>query len=224
MSDDVFNVVFSDSLSSLLGLSHLNTFHPVLQSILAALTSLDRSGKRVVFCWLPSHVGVTGNERADEAAKRAARVACTRFYPLPAEDFLALCSAYIHNKWQEEWDAIGSSKLKLLKPQLARWRSSSRRTRNEEVKLCRLRIGHTLVTHRYLLFGEPRPACSRCGEPLSVSHVLVCCRNLVSTRARFFGSNTLTLAELIGDGSPFIENVLRFLAHIKFSMVYSTSS
>ena len=92
------------------------------------------------------------------------------------------------------------------------------------MKLCRLRIGHTLVTHRDLLFGEPRPSCSRCGEPLSVSHVLVCCRNLVSTRARFFGSNTLTLAELIGDGSPFIANVLRFLAHIKFSIVYSTSS
>lgn len=223
VSEAVFYVVFSDSLSSLLRLSHLNTFHPVLQSILVALTSLDRAGKRVVFCWLPSHVGVTGNERADEAAKRAARAACTRFYPLPAEDFLALCSAYIYNKWQEEWHSIGSSKLKLLKPQLARWRSSSRRARDEEVKLCRLRIGHTFATHRYLLFGEPRPSCSRCGEPLSVLHVLVSCRNLVSARTRFFGSNSFTLEELIGDGSPFIGNVLRFLAYIKFSVVYSTS-
>ena len=32
---------------------------------------LTESGKRIVVCWIPSHVNITGNERADLAAKSA---------------------------------------------------------------------------------------------------------------------------------------------------------
>ena len=102
-------------------------------------------------------------------------------------------------------------------PQLARWHSSSRRAGDEEVKLCHLRTGHTFATqtHRYLLFDERRPSCPHCEESLSISRVLDSCRNLASTRARFFGRNSFTLEELIGDASPFIGNV----AHLEFSIV-----
>ena len=62
------NVIFTDSLSSLLALSDFNTLHPILQDILILLTLLDREGKSVLFCWIPSHVGIMGNDRADEAA------------------------------------------------------------------------------------------------------------------------------------------------------------
>ena len=61
-----------------------------------------------------------------------------------------------------------------------------RTIRVEEVTLCRIRIGHTLATHRYLLCSDPRPRCSRCGEPLTVSHELVSCNRLVAERAIFF--------------------------------------
>ena len=73
VSDDTSHVIFTDSLSSLFAMSDFNTFHPVLQDILVLLTTLDRDGKSVTFCWVPSHVGIIGNERADEAAKRASR-------------------------------------------------------------------------------------------------------------------------------------------------------
>ena len=58
MSDDVFNVAFSDSLSSLLAMGNLNTHHPVLRLMLSALTSVDRAGKGIMFWWLPSYVPV----------------------------------------------------------------------------------------------------------------------------------------------------------------------
>ena len=30
-----------------------------------------KEGKSVVFCWIPSHIGIRGNEQADRAAKAA---------------------------------------------------------------------------------------------------------------------------------------------------------
>ena len=34
-------------------------------------TDLKKVRKQVIFCWLPSHIGIMGNEKADQAAKRA---------------------------------------------------------------------------------------------------------------------------------------------------------
>ena len=223
VSSDVSFVIFTDSLSSLLALSDFNTSHPVVQSILTILTSLDRAGKAVVFCWMPSHIGVAGNDRADEAAKRAARSRCTRFLPLPASDFFPACLSHLRNKWQEEWDTAGSSKLKSIKPRLAHWPSSLRKNRREEVALCRLRIGHTLTSHRYLLSGGPKPRCPRCNGFLSVTHVLVSCRGLDRIRKRFLGSSSLTLADLLSDDSTHISNVMKFIHEVQFPVIYQPS-
>ena len=141
--------------------------------------------------------------------------------PLPAKYFYAACSEYMRRKWQGEWESSSASKLQVVKPRLAPWASSSRMLRIEEVRLCRLRIGHTLAIHRYLLCGDPRPVCTRCGDHLSVSHVLVSCRCLVSERVRFFGSSRLTVKELLDDTSDHITEVFRFLNHVSFPVIFS---
>ena len=69
-----------------------NPTHPFVQDILSLLTSVNRAGKTVKFCWIPSHVGIAGNELADAAARRAASAACTRRLPLPARDFYPVAS------------------------------------------------------------------------------------------------------------------------------------
>ena len=86
----------------------------------------------------------------------------------------------------------------------------------EEVKLCRLRIGHTLATHRYLLCNDPKPSCSRCGDFLSVLHMLVSCTDLAPIKVRYFGARALTLKDLLEDTSTYISVVFKYLAHIKF--------
>ena len=45
---------------------------PLLRNICKATSTLLHSGSTVQIGWTPSHTGITGNELADAAAKRAA--------------------------------------------------------------------------------------------------------------------------------------------------------
>ena len=63
-------IIFSDSLSVLLSLNNKKkTRAPSYSQLLCRLHST--SNKEIVFCWIPSYIGVRGNHRADSAAKSA---------------------------------------------------------------------------------------------------------------------------------------------------------
>ena len=54
-----------------------------------------------------------------------------------------------------------------------------------EIILARLRIGHTYVTHSYVLKGE-ETKCIPSNEPLTVKHILVDCVDHAPTRKNVF--------------------------------------
>ena len=57
-------VIFGDSNSALHAL--LSKWdHPTVQTIIGFLVFLHTIHKSVIFCWLPSHMGISGNQRAD---------------------------------------------------------------------------------------------------------------------------------------------------------------
>nr|CAH7736209.1 unnamed protein product [Callosobruchus chinensis] len=62
------------------------------------------------------------------------------------------------NIWQNEWNQYGDH-LKLIKSQVAKIVYPKSLTRHEQVILCRLRIGHTNLTHLYMLSGDGPPSC-----------------------------------------------------------------
>lgn len=59
----------------------------------------------------------------------------------------------------------------LLKPSLEKWPRASQQTPSIEVLLCRLRIDHTCLTHRFLLWGEDPPQWEHCEGRLTVLHI-----------------------------------------------------
>ena len=95
-----------------------------------------------------------------------------------------LCKA-LQNYWQRLWDAQSNNKLHTIKPRLGNWPSTTK-SRQSDVLFSRLRIGHTYGTHSYLLTGGEPPACGRCGEALSVLHVLLQCREAEPERRKHF--------------------------------------
>ena len=48
---------------------HLETGY--VQKFISDYSQLVNSGITIALCWIPSHVGIRGNERADVAAKSA---------------------------------------------------------------------------------------------------------------------------------------------------------
>ena len=66
--NNTFNV-FGDSKSALHALLS-NWEHPTVPTIMRFLVFLHTVHITVIFCWLPSHMEISGNECADSAAKR----------------------------------------------------------------------------------------------------------------------------------------------------------
>ena len=179
-------VIFSDSLSVLQSLHNRNIEHPLLLGVLLKHNELAELNN-IVFCWLPSHVGIKGNEKADIAAKSALSLNISDL-KIPFTDFKPSINTFVHSKWQ---NTAVLNKLHSIKPSLGEWQPSYRIDRKEEVTLARLRIGHTFITHSFLLKGEDWPLCIPCQEPFSVKHFLLDCTDFRMIRSRFYRVNSL---------------------------------
>ena len=184
-SDEEFMII-TDSLSSLQALKSQKLNNPIVPNILHMCHYLS-GHKDIVFCWVPSHIGIQGNERADVLAK-AALDKTKQFYYIPYTDFKYNISVYPDDILQSEWNINVTSKLFEVQPIIKRSFTPMER-RRDDVVLCRARIGHAYFTNGYLLRGELRPMC--CNTRLTVRHVLLSCAKYAHIRKKYFAFNSL---------------------------------
>ena len=64
-------LLLSDSYWSLIALGGSRVDQVTIYKYLKTYSTLTNSGKTVILCWIPGHVGIPGNERADRVAKAA---------------------------------------------------------------------------------------------------------------------------------------------------------
>ena len=64
-------------------------------------------------------------------------------------------------------------------------------SRKEEITLSRLRIGHSHITHSYLLKKEEAPYCIPCQKPYTIKHTSTECFDLKLTRQKYYQTTNL---------------------------------
>ena len=102
--------IFTDSMSILASLRKFSPSHHLVQEILDWLYLLVyRKGMEISFCWVPAHVGIIGNERADSAAKAATRLSHISNVSIPVCDFKNIIRFYCRDQWQVHWTNLNNN-------------------------------------------------------------------------------------------------------------------
>ena len=176
--------IITDSKSSIQAITKLYQSNPIVNQI---KNEIYDSKKSVKLCWVPSHIGVGGNEEADLKAREATCHPDITQIPLPRSDL----KCYIKKKarlfcergWQQE---SLQNKLRKITDTTAPLPNSSCSNREWERGLVRLRIGHCLLTHGHLMDRGRPPECVDCDQPLTIEHIITECPNFENKRRFYF--------------------------------------
>ena len=101
---------------------------------------------------------------------------------IPFSDLKPRTNKYILELWQSEWDEFPENKLYKIFPVLKECIPCPQKNRKEETVMARLHIGHSFLTHCFLLKGEELPVCIRCDKRLTIEHILLTCLDFIEIR------------------------------------------
>ena len=179
------SVIYSDSLSCLQALQNKTLENPIIREILPIITYLEEVDSKIEFCWIPGHIGIKGNEKADEIAKEPIN---HKIYDIktPYSDYRPRISNYVNSLFQAKWDLCDNNKLHEINETFLSSLKSYSNNRKEDVILTRLRIGHTRLTHKHYLTGDDRPECIPCDCSLTIKHILIECVDTAEIREQYF--------------------------------------
>ena len=195
-------------------MNHISSKNLQIQKLLEKCHEL-LANKEIVLCWIPSHIGIQGNEMVDKQAKPSLSLEPTSF-KLPFSNFKPSINKYILDQWQTSLNnSIGNKRLE-IKPTIGEHQSVVRNIRKEEVVLARLRLGHTRVTHSYFLQGEEQLHCAGCDAPFTVQIHLEC-GDFAQVRNNCF--HVLNMKQLFKD--IHIDSIMTFLRQKKIFLTKS---
>jgi len=110
---------------------------------------------------------------------------------LPATGMYPRITKLIFDEWQEVWNCCAGNKLHAIRPTVGYCKQKTCLSRRDTVLLNRLRIGHTPLTHSFLLSGDDLPECGTCQCSLTVKHILVECVDFKDIRNKHFVASSI---------------------------------
>ncbi|GFY09378.1 putative RNA-directed DNA polymerase from transposon X-element [Trichonephila clavipes] len=119
-------VVFNNTILSFTLHNSMSIFSADLTAILTPhcdgntflLRKLERKAFDIIFSWVPGHVGILGNEQADNSAgSMSDPMQQTVCY----QDLKTSIQHFVHHIWQETWDQQILNKLHSIHPSTSHW-------------------------------------------------------------------------------------------------------
>jgi len=129
---------------------------------------------KLTLLWIPGHCGIKGNNLADTTAKN------THIFPLITECNYnpSDVSKYINQNLQTLDNTTltkASPYYKLICHEKATPEIVKNTSRTNFKKFSRIRLGHTNLTHNYILNKSPPTLCPNCNIPLTICHIFIDC-------------------------------------------------
>jgi hypothetical protein len=174
--------IFSDSLSSLQSLKIEKSQYrqDLVHQILKIHDKLYTLGVQTEIIWVPSHVGIHGNEIADLAAKIGLLNCPQRAqqHTIGTSECNTLIRAYINKQWQELWDNAETGRwLHEIQPTVSRQIISYSNNRKIDKVLTRLILGKTRISGDVAQINKNiSELCTHCDMPNTTNHYLTECR------------------------------------------------
>lgn len=198
-------LILSDSASCLSAIESGKSQHPWIQEI----EDIVRN-RQVRLCWIPAHTGVHSNEAADRLAGEV-RNNPPQNVAIPRRDAVKGVNYTIRQQWENQWMLMTDMKLKEIKFDTKKWMDQE--SSADQRVLTRLRIGHTRLTHEFLLKKSSPPVCECCGTVVDVRHMILHCRKYDDVR-RKYGIEPTSLREALCNDDDNEKRMLMFLKEI----------
>ena len=170
--------ILSDSLSALqsLSLRNSNSRPDLLENILSIYDQCHLNNSEVTLVWCPAHVGLDGNELADDAAKRALEGPVGDKIPLATHEVYSILKTSVKEKWSK--GLAEKLKSQPLYGNGVSFRPPHKYSTNKRVDKCvtRLRLGYNLLPGslgHHIIGGSA--ICPTCGVRNSTEHFLLDC-------------------------------------------------
>ncbi|KAL1395836.1 hypothetical protein pipiens_010953 [Culex pipiens pipiens] len=219
-------VIYTDSKAACQSLLNQNALREnfIVWNIYKEIQNMRRGSLRIQ--WIPSHVGIRGNEIADQAAKAKSYEKQTEFIGITLGDARVLCHEEIWYNWREEYKKTSQEKgrwhFKIMEnPGRNIWCKELLLTAEQIRVLNRVRSGHTMTKERRALWQlELDDQCEVCQEKEDLSHLLYMCPVLNNIRTQYNVLEYMNPLEqiLTDESEEGMKQVVRFIKEAKIQI------
>ena len=158
-------MIFFRLTIALHALGKLKTDHPMLIQIQELLHKIIQTKRKLFLCGFLDMLVFEETRLLIELRKKLLTADL-----MPFSDLKPFTAKYVYQIWQKEWDetVLVSNKFHEILWKLPDKLLSFRNTRKENTVLNKLHIGHSYLTHSFILREEEAPVCVACNAVITV--------------------------------------------------------
>ena len=178
-------VIFSDSLSALMAIEGSNSVRKdLVNKIIYVNKILIDRGLNIIYEWVPAHVGIVGNEKADTNAKKSLHDSSVGInINMNYKELTSIIISFLNKIWQNEWNnKINSHHYNIHS--LINKPGPTTNSRKTTRTLTRLRVGvvRGLGDTKFKCRQGTSADCQVCHTKDTVSHFLLECHTFDNER------------------------------------------